>query len=838
MRKGDPPIKIDESNEGYEADLAFEAADLFLKAGGSDEVWGKWNEDYQKNPDAFFSPDNTEYLHGMPAGKRLLLLAYTLHDLRIEHETIDEYFERFPEDIQAAEALFATQRGVPETLPEHELFIATAPFFADDIKGQDSDRERLGQYLEIAERRNLAPEHLLEGFKPGLGDQLEKFGKAVEGFKNSWDEAAELSIAGNHFIDPEQMFTEEYRALPSGEQAEILRIFLSHLQYALVFEEVYNSVFTKESVESRDGSFRDSSRQSWGGDYNVAHSMLFGTRQPQGAFEAPQDYFKWQMESTADSGGDIEEYAYHRLLLTVLREFQDIEADQDDNTDTLVDFWSKNRNPLFANALADALSMQNANHAAGRLLEQIQGESKDKHSLAVILYRLELGQIGISKEGVQYLERLYDLGEYNNPDFFVRRLSGEGEMGVFGNEKELLGYFKLGDLTGGRSGARAEVLELTYEMLFMPQERESEEERERREKILGEFKSKYFTFYDDDFFKSTRVHFNNLPLREQGWFMHFAGSADTSKKAEAIEFVERYGENGMRTFLSLEYGDAMGDTILSLGDGTLSEVVAQSVFDTYARIADSARGVAEYMALRVSSDLSEAELVTKVRDRLLLKGKGFLKDLEARKILFAEDTSFEVGEGIARRLRGLHEGVLLFGAVFKEISKEQKGIKLEDIEGTEIASLLGSELTKEMKAEMNQFFLENRKGVFPEDLLSENALIFNKQLEDAGARFYILRHDGKMVGFLRYSNVEDGSVEATSMNVDPHARGFALGGALFTATLLREGRSLVKGTVLADSKETLKTYQQLGFEIVGERTVRTSEGNEYLYYDIERPRGK
>ncbi len=47
------------------------------------------------------------------------------------------------------------------------------------------------------------------------------------------------------------------------------------------------------------------------------------------------------------------------------------------------------------------------------------------------LHRLEFGRIGISSEGVQYLERMYDLGEYNNPNFHVSRLTADGDVGIF-----------------------------------------------------------------------------------------------------------------------------------------------------------------------------------------------------------------------------------------------------------------------------------------------------------------------------------------------------------------------------------------------------------------------
>ncbi len=205
-----------------------------------------------------------------------------------------------------------------------------------------------------------------------------------------------------------------------------------------------------------------------------------------------------------------------------------------------------------------------------------------------ILYRLEFGRLGISSEGVKYLERVYDLGEYNNPGNFVKRLTRDGDVGIFDESRELVRYFRIGDLNNEAERVKAEVLSFAYETLFIPKISETEEERAEREGILQEFKQKYFQFFDDRFFGDTGVAFNNFSFREQGQFMHFVENSPGPLKQRALELVRKYGEDGFRSFLSLEYGMEMGETVLGIGEANVESGNVRMIFKDYARVIDFA----------------------------------------------------------------------------------------------------------------------------------------------------------------------------------------------------------------------------------------------------------
>ena len=174
--------------------------------------------------------------------------------------------------------------------------------------------------------------------------------------------------------------------------------------------------------------------------HSLAHSMIFKTYQATSVYDTRQDMFEYEMNNTAASGGDIEEYADHRIVLALLDKFKEAKADKEKNIELLADFSNKSRNPIFGNAIVEAFNGQDVNLSASKLLEMLDREEGKNH-ISALLYRLEFkGQIGISNKGVQYLEKMYDLGELNNPDYFARKTDGQGDIGVFDDKKVLQKY--------------------------------------------------------------------------------------------------------------------------------------------------------------------------------------------------------------------------------------------------------------------------------------------------------------------------------------------------------------------------------------------------------------
>jgi SAM-dependent methyltransferase len=587
------------------------------------QIYATWEENkYGDKPDDFFAPANYPYLHSLSALERIALLARACAYLRASPDMAAQYFSEFKDDAKILGRLFFNKAGV-ETGRDLNLLSTCAPIIA--AVEPTLARERWFQrFLEIAERKRFASTVLLDQNEPPPDKRFVEFGEAANGFFAAWNEAAELDMRGDHFINPDIIFTAEYHALKPDQRAKFLRNCIIELQEALVHDEVYSSRFTKERIEKDRQYYLDNEDRSWlSRDYNVAHSMIFRTFQPLPVFSLGESYFQYEMNNTAAIGGCVEEFPFHRLLKAVMKELAAAEAEKDANTDLIVDFWDKNRNPLFGNDVAEVLSRQNPERAAQGLMKRIRTESGDKRALAAILYRLEFGQIGISQEGVKYLERMYDLGVYNNPDYHVSRLTPTGEVGIFNEEKELIKYFELGDLTTEEKKIKAEVLDFTYETLFLGRENESEEERTKRLGYLEEFKKHYYELAQDKIFEQSGIQLNNLSFREQGWFLRYLQGADQAKRDQLTKFVQKYGEDGIRSFLVMEYGDEHGDKVLFLGEhGNPKEI--ESLLRGFSEIVQHAEALQE----RISEVLGQVEnpdfFGIKFFENLIQQGKNCL----------------------------------------------------------------------------------------------------------------------------------------------------------------------------------------------------------------------
>jgi len=233
------------------------------------------------------------------------------------------------------------------------------------------------------------------------------------------------------------------------------------------------------------------------------------------------------------------------------------------------------------------------------LLGNLKSENIDKMRLsAEILFRLELGKMGVTTEGVECLGKLYDLGKYNNPDFFVRRLNDSGLMAVL-SEKEggIEGVFPL-NIYAEENAVQAEVRQLMSQELFLPKADESAGQRQERERYLQLFMKNYELIFNDKFFEGTGLRLNSLDLHEQGWFLlsylELSGQENTEGLTRLKSFVTEYGEYGLKSFLALEYGGS-GQEILDFAEAPgLSKEAKLAIFKNFYAIANEAlnwRGV-------------------------------------------------------------------------------------------------------------------------------------------------------------------------------------------------------------------------------------------------------
>lgn len=484
---------------------------------------------------------------------------------------------------------------------------------------------------------------------------------------------------------------------------------------------------------------------------------------------------------------------------------------------------------LFTGKLADALSRIAPEEAAHHYIDLLK--SKDnlvRKEAAAILFRLEFGRIGISEDGVDYLGRQYDLGQHNNSDYFAQRLTADGEIGVFNEKRELFKHFNLGDLSDGQKRIKAAVLDFTYETLFSAKKDETPEERKRREKVLEEFQKKYFSFYNSGFFQNTRIHFNNLSFREQGWFLHFVEkNADENnekqkeKKKDALDFVRRYGEEGFRTFLSLEHGDEMGERILEIGKN-LPEQAASAIFTKYGQIIDSSRQIEEYA--KANFGLTKglpSEAVSQITENLLRKGKDTLINFSEKSKSLVGKEYRETLKEISEELAHVRAEVILFANTFREAAKQPDFSAQEFVEKA-IDIKDSSELSQEEKRQMTEIFISNRPE-FSAELLDSDLQEFKHYLDNKGRQFRLLKQNGEVISFLRIDKLSEKRLYAGSFNLSPDARGTSIALAMAKMVIEELGsRYEIEADCYSRNKSLLLFYKRmLGFKEIG----KTDEGD-------------
>ncbi|MFO7807203.1 MAG: hypothetical protein R6V40_02145 [Candidatus Moraniibacteriota bacterium] len=454
---------------------------------------------------------------------------------------------------------------------------------------------------------------------------------------------------------------------------------------------------------------------------------------------------------------------------------------------------------LYKDQLTKVFENIDINYSAEKLLEILKkGDEQTRQRASKILHRLEFGQLGISEQGVKYLEKMYDLGEMNNPDYFAQRLTSQGDVGVFDEERVLQRYFNLGDLTDDKERVRPEIHEVAYETLFFDKGDESEEERKRREKYLQEFKENYYGFYDDEFWQETGIRFNNLNFKEQGWFLVFHKNSSEEKREELMNFARKAGEDGLKSFLSMEFGEESGDKILEI-DKKMGASEKRAVFAKLSQLADLAQKKDDELTDILYKEKAERN-VGCVKLELLGKAHGIIKEFSS-KIGSAEKGENEKEElaDLLKKLEQSRIDIDLLSSLLIAAKKEENEEDLNNIKGVEVAE--EKKLSEDLEDKMKRMYAGNHAEKSEEEVqrLLDGFDKHNKQ----SPRYYLLYFDKdnkgepnkkeeNLVGFVRSSSF-DGQNELGgnerylgALNLDPLMHKFYFGESFLRQAVKRE----------------------------------------------------
>ena len=268
------------------------------------------------------------------------------------------------------------------------------------------------------------------------------------------------------------------------------------------------------------------------------------------------------------------------------------------------------------------------------ILQNQKSHEVERHIALSVLYRIELGRIGISEDGIEYLTRKFDLGEYNNPDYSVQRITSDGKLGVFGDRNELLGFVQLeqADFSGDNNPISKKLREITIDILFTPQVDETPQERQYKLRLVEEFKQNYVSTYRELFPEGNGqvpFHFNNLSLPEQGFVLKFLNnhSEGDPLRKKFFSFIDKFGEDGLKAFRSIEFNPEAGNRLIAMAEKTdIMEMTR--LLREYSATYQLADAVAKHIGLMLQNQANDLEInlirenVLKVAQKSLINFKS------------------------------------------------------------------------------------------------------------------------------------------------------------------------------------------------------------------------
>lgn len=448
-------------------------------------------------------------------------------------------------------------------------------------------------------------------------------------------------------------------------------------------------------------------------------------------------------------------------------------------------------------------------------LRQEEEHSPHKVFLTMLIYRLEFGEMNISEEGLEYLGKKLDLGEFNSGNYFAHRGTGDGKIFIFGqDDKELKSYVDFATVDNDeqeKNTLKVEMLSFTYDVLFVPKLDETAEDKEQKIKFVEEFKEKYFKVYLEDLAGKVGVNLNNFGIREQAWFLWYFESCDENRQSRVVDFLKKYGENGFGIFVLQEMDHKTGDKILEIGEkGNEGEV--KKIF-------------AEIESIIRLSELTEKEI-----EQMFFEDdtKGFVKkdkitqDILNRSLQVLNEYYDLVERGetghqnLEDKLQKNKKDLILFAAVFKNAFAKGQEIDFSQIKGLDLSIMDSGELSDQDKKQMRDIFKGNRTGVSPEFAEQRLKGEFDPVMSESGHKFYMLKKDGQIISFARFDELENGNLYTGFINTAPDIKGMNIGSAFLETVFQREGQKKAIELKVREDNPAVKLYERFGFEVEGE----------------------
>lgn len=323
------------------------------------------------------------------------------------------------------------------------------------------------------------------------------------------------------------------------------------------------------------------------------------------------------------------------------------------------------------------------------------------------------------------------------------------------------------------------------------------------------------------FYSDAGVGTHNLPWSEQ--LILARSLLEGLDRGQLMSFAKSYGLAGIRAFLSLDYDSSLGSKILEIGKN-LEPVLAKEVFSKYGEILDAASDVQKYL---ISQGLVEpgqnSEETRRIKENLMKRAKDLLAGVSDN--LQKEGRQLSA-INLIQQLEAIRGDILLFSAVYKSFAGKEN-IKLKEFPGVNVEEKNSAGLTNEEKEDMRRIFSANRLNSYPEKLRQYVVKDFNDTLTGAGHMFRLLKHNGKLIAFLHYDELDNNNLYVGSLNLHPSAKDSPLAVVFLKEAMAKKADQNLKAVVWADNPARLFYTKFLGFRKIGEDPNYHGTGENY-----------
>ncbi|NTW15378.1 MAG: hypothetical protein HGA38_03335 [Candidatus Moranbacteria bacterium] len=315
------------------------------------------------------------------------------------------------------------------------------------------------------------------------------------------------------------------------------------------------------------------------------------------------------------------------------------------------------------------------------------------------------------------------------------------------------------------------------------------------------------------------MDYSKLPLRAQIYFLSFRGkerASDAERFRLALDRHKTVADDLAYSFLATAESPEYGETILSLAERLDTETLGP-ILRKYAEITKDADAVSEY--IRESFPNLEPEGVERetlaISKNLLRRGRDILVEFSKQ-----SDTDPET---LLRKLDEARTDVILYKTAFRTLHESGSKEDLAEMMRSEIVSLQGTELSEDEQEDLLSIYGRNypESEQYPAEFREKIFDGLRSALRNPDSRFYLLRREGKIIGFRRFDakgETEGGKSRkyAGSFNVDSAYRDAKIGEVFYQVTLEREGAdSVIEAYVDPEAPVSSFYVERYGYGIDG-----------------------